>query len=390
LERASQAASTPAEPTPGWLFPATAAAVIAFHAILLFSSGGLHGSGDLIAHLRMIELMGMIPALRNVYPPGYHVVGALLSPVVGLAVYPKLFAVAAAALSIGCFRFFQKHAGLPDYTSVLFALWPYSFALSWSMPKVEVAGFAMLFLGLGLLLSRRYLWLALALGATFWLHTSGALLFGFCCGVLALARRDLRGLAALAVGTLGGVPLIGAHLAAGCSLQQALLFSEGDYLHVAGLQHSWHRWPLFLALASPPMLIAALPGAKAIWTRDRGLAVLCGLLVVLYLQELWLAPFGVGTTVNLNRGLSLLVIPVAISAGLWLAPRRRLAPWLLGATALWCVGCAFTLAREPIFWRPVAIDEIRDLRMARCRFGWNAPHSAHRKQRRPRPPVGRP
>ena len=47
------------------------------------------------------------------------------------------------------------------------------------------------------------------------------------------------------------------------------------------------------------------------------------------------------------------------------------------------------LVREPIFWRPVAIEEIRDLRMVRCRFGWNAPHAAHRKDRRPRAP-GRP
>lgn len=390
MDRASQAASTPAEPTPGWLFPVTASAVIALHAALLFSSPGLHGSGDLIAHLRMIELMGVVPALRNIYPPGYHVLGALLSPLIGLAAYPKLFAVVAAALSILCFRFFQRRAGLPDHTSVLFALWPYSFALSWAMPKVEVAGYAMVFLGLGLLCSQRYLWLALALGASFWVHISGSLLFGFCCGVLALARRDIRGLAALAVGTLGAVPLIGTHIAAGCSLQQALLFSEGDYLHVAGLHHSWDRWPLFLALASPPMLIAALPGARALWTRDRGLAVLCGLLVVLYLQELWLAPFGAGTTVNLNRGLSLFAIPVAISAGLWLASTHRLAPWVMGAAALWCVGCAFTLAREPIFWRPVAIEEIRDLRMARCRFGWNAPHSAQRKGRRLRPPVSRP
>ena len=133
---------------------------------------------------------------------------------------------------------------------------------------------------------------------------------------------------------------------------------------------------------------SAIPGAAAVWTRDRALAALCGVLVVLYLQELWLAPFGAGTTVNLNRGLSLLVIPVVVSAGVWLASRPRLAPWVLGLAALWCVGCALTVARQPIFSRPVAIEEIRELRMVRCRFGWNAPHAAHRKDRRPRAPAG--
>jgi hypothetical protein len=364
--------------------------VVALHAILLFASPGLHGGGDLIAHLRMVELMGVAPALRNVYPPAYHVVGALLSPVVGLAAYPKLFAVGTAALSIGCFRFFQRRAGLPDATSVLFALWPYAFTLSWTMPKIEVAGYALVFLGLGLLISRRYVWLAVVVGASFWVHIPGALLLGFCGGVLALARRDARGLVALALGALGALPLIGAHLAAGCSLQQALVFEEGDYLHVATLRSSADRWPLYLALASPPALIAAIPGAPAIWRRDRALAALCVVLVVLYFQEFWLAPFGVGTTVNLNRGLSLLSIPVAIAAGVWIASRPRLAPWVLGAAALWCVGSALTVAREPISWRPVALEEIRDLRMARCRFGWIAPHAAHRKDRRPRATPPRP
>jgi hypothetical protein len=373
---------------PGWLFPATAASVIALHAILLFGSPGLHGGVDLLAHLRMVELMGSAVALCNVYPPAYHLLGALLSPpLIGLAAYPKLFAVGATAVSIGCFRFFQRRAGLPDHVSILFALWPYSFALSWSMPKIEVLGYALVFFGLGLLLARRHAWLALVVAASFWVHTPGALLLGICGGIFALARRDARALAALALGALGAVPLLGAHLAAGCSLQQALLFEEGDYLHIATLRSSLSRWPLFVALASPPALIAAIAGVRTVWSRDRAIAALCAVLVILYLQELWLAPFGVGTTVNLNRGLSLLVIPVAVSAGVWLSSRPRLAPWVLGAAALWCVGCALTVAREPIFWRPIALEEIRDLRMVRCRFGWSAPHAAHRKDRRPRAPA---
>lgn len=377
-----RAGSAPPEGSrlPAWLFPAVVLAVLALHTLRLLQSPGLHGGADLLAHLRMTELMGQAPAIRNVYPPGYHAIGALLAPWVGLAAFPKVFAVAAAALSIGAFRFFQRSAGLPDHASLLFALWPYSFTLSWTLPKIEVGGYALIFLALGLLLRRRYAAMALLLTMSFWLHTGTALLFGICAGTLALARRDGRALVALALGTLGAVPLLGAHLAAGCSLQQALLFAEGDYLHAARFHGTLDRWPLTLALASPPILGAAFLGAAATWRLHRPIALLCAILTLLYLQEFWLAPFGFSTTFDLIRGLAMLALPASVAAGVHLAQRPRLVPWLLAAAALWCVGTTFTVAKQPLFWRPVALEEIRDLRMARCRFGWRAPHAAHRQR----------
>jgi len=385
----AEGASRPENRLPAWLFPSVVLAVLALHALRLYQSPGLHGGIDLLAHLRMTELMGQAPAIRNVYPPGYHALGALLSPWVGLAGFPKLFAVAAAGLSIGAFRFFQRSAGLPDHAALLFALWPYSFTLSWSLPKIEVGAYALIYLALGLLVRRRYLAVALLLTASFWLHTGSALLLGVCGGTLALARRDGKALLALALGTLGALPLLAAHLSAGCSLQQALLFSPGDYLHAASRQGILDRWPLTLALASPPILAVALLGAGATWRQHRPIAVLCALVTVLYLQDLWLAPFGISTTFSLRRGLAMLALPATVAAGVHLARHPRRAPWLMAVAALWCVGTTFTVAKQPLFWRPVVIEEIRDLRMARCRFGWTAPHAAHRQRKpaeRPRAP----
>jgi hypothetical protein len=88
----------------------------------------------------------------------------------------------------------------------------------------------------------------------------------------------------------------------------------------------------------------------------------------------------------------MLALPVSVAAGVHLARRPRLVPWVLAAAALWCVGTTLTVAKQPLFWRPVAVEEIRDLRMARCRFGWSAPHAAHRLRKlpqRPQPPSRR-
>jgi hypothetical protein len=374
---------------PAWLFPSLALAAVALHALRLFQSPGLHGGVDLLAHLRMTELMGQAPALRNVYPPGYHAIGALLSPWVGLAAFPKLFAVVAAALSIGAFRFFQRSTGLPEHAALLFALWPYSFSLSWTLPKIEVGGYLLIFLALGLMVRRRYAAVGLLVAASFWLHTGTALVLGVCGGTLALARRDVKALVALALGTLGAVPLVWAHLAAGCTFQQALLFAEGNYLHDSSLGRSLDRGLLTLALASPPMLGAALLGASETWRRHRSVALLCAVVTLLYLQDLWLAPFGIATTFNLIRGLAMLSLPASVAAGVYLARRPRVAPWLLAAAALWCLGTTFTVAKDPLFWRPMAVEEIRGLQMSRCQFGWNAPNAAHR-QRKLRDRAGTP
>jgi len=203
-----------------------------------------------------MQLMAEEPGLRSVYAPAFHALGALLGSglagsELGLDGAVKLLAFASAALLIAGFRSFQRAAGLPEAAAALFAWAPYSFALSWCLPKVEAAGYGLAFAGLGLLLRRRSRAVVLALAATFLVHTAAALFFGLCGGVLALAKRDREGLLALAVGCLLASPLFVAHLAAGCTAAQALLFSPGDYLRSAAGWSGLAVWDRVLVLSGP-------------------------------------------------------------------------------------------------------------------------------------------
>ena len=94
---------------------------------------------------------------------------------------------------------------------------------------------------------------------------------------------------------------------------------------------------------------------------------------VVYLNEIWLAPFGKHISLDLLRGLSVLAIPVAIAGGLALSARPRLAPWLLGLCAAWAVASALWVVPQSCMVRPVALEELRDLRVERCRFVWRGP-----------------
>ena len=183
-----------ARPSPiDWTFWSCAVGAMGLHALLVFSAPELRGGADLLPHLRLVQLMGEAPALRNVYAPAYHALGALVSPLTGIILYQKVFTLAAAAIWIAAFRFFQRAADLPSASSALFALAPYSFALSSCPPKVEVLGYALAFLALGLLARRRYAAVAAVVATTFWVHTASALFLGIAGGVFALASRDLRG-----------------------------------------------------------------------------------------------------------------------------------------------------------------------------------------------------
>jgi len=212
------------------MFRFGAAGALLVHAALLLATPGLFGGADLLPHLRLIEDMDRDPAIRSVYAPGYHVLGALFGEGLGLAAYTRGFAFAAAAALIAGFRSLQRAANLPDAASVIFAWSPYLFALSWCTPKIEAAGYALALFSLAAILRRQYVLVGVTLTATFGFHTAAALFLGLCGGILALARRDGRALGALALGTLAATPLFAAHLAAGCSAAQSFLFSTGDYL----------------------------------------------------------------------------------------------------------------------------------------------------------------
>jgi hypothetical protein len=352
------------------LFWWSAAGALALHAALLAATDGIHGGADLRPHLRLVEQMAAEASLRSVYAPAYHVVGAVVAPLVGFAAFTKLFAFAAAAALIAGFRYFQRAAGLPDVCSALFAWAPYLFALTWCIPKVEAAGYALAFAGLGLVLRKRHLAAAVALCATFFVHTASGLVFGLCGGLVALVQRDARALGALALGTAGAAPLFVAHLAAGCSLAETFLFSTGDYLRPAAGATGGLRATRIAILASPIALVAAMAGAAPLWRRFRAVAVVCVGLFALYWNELWLAPFGLGSTLNLLRGLSLLAFVTAIAGGVALDRRRRLAPFaLVGCAALAIAGAVFVVPNA-CFTRSFTEPEIRSTAVDRCTFRW--------------------
>jgi len=353
------------------LFRISAAGALALHAALLLTTEGIHGGADLRPHLRLLQQMAEEPALRTVYAPAYHALGSILEPWLGLAGTTKLFAFAAAAALIAGFRSFQRAAGLPGLASALFAWSPYAFALTWCIPKVEAAGYALAFAGLGWLLGKRYLAAAVALSATFFVHTAAALVFGLCGFVIALAQRDARALIALAAGSLAATPLFAAHLVAGCSLAESFLFSGGDYLRPAAGAPSSVRLARIAILAGPISTIAGAIGIPALWRRNRPVALVCAIAFALYWNEIWLAPFGMGSTLNLLRGLTLLAFAVAIPAGFALDARRRLAPFILGLCALWAVGASLRVIPNSCYTQTFTTEAIRATSVDRCTFRWH-------------------
>jgi hypothetical protein len=358
------------------LFRASAIAALALHAALLWARPGLHGGGDLRPHLRLIERMAEDPGLHNVYPPAYHALGALLAPLADPAAYAQGFAWLAAAALIAAFRVFQRSAGLPDAASALFAWSPYTFALTACLPKIEVAGYACALLGLAALCRNRYALVSLSLLAAFFVHTAAALFLGLCGGVLALARRDPRGLAALAVGSLLALPLIGAHLAEGCSLAQALLFSEGDYLRAAPRRFDPGHPLRALLLANPIALALAARAVPALRREHREVAWVCAAIAALYANELWLLPFGARTTLDLVRGLSVFAIPVAIAAGIALRGKPRAALAAVAASAALTLALLRFAVPATCVSQPVDLTSIDRIEVQRCVFRWRGPAPA--------------
>lgn len=338
--------------------------------MLLFATGPLQGGADLQPHLRLMEWMAQAPALRSVYPPAYHVLGALLSTVVDLDTAVRLLALAAAGLLLAGFRAFQRASGLPEASAALFCWAPYGFALSWCLPKVEAAGYGLAFLGLAWAWRGRHLAVALALAGTFLVHTGAALFLGLCGGTLALVRREPRLLAALALGSLLATPLFWAHLAAGCTAAQALLFSEGDYLRRAGRWSSFSLGWRLPVLAGPITAACAAGGAAALWREHRPVAIVAAVVVVLCTNELWLAPFGVGSTLNLLRGLTILAFPLAAAGGVFLAHHPASLRGALAACALLAVGSTWLALPGSCHRQPIVAARLETLQLDRCAFRW--------------------
>jgi hypothetical protein len=353
------------------LFRVSAGAALCLHSWLLFGDPALAGGADLVPHLRLIEQMGEAPALRSVYPPAFHVAVATLATLLGPALAVKLWTWVSAAALIAGFRAFQRAAGLPVAAAALFPWTPYLFSLSWCLPKVEAAGYAAALAGLACLLRGRRVASGAILAATFCIHTAAALLFGLCGALLALLRRDVRALAALAAGTLAASPLLVAHLAAGCTLREALLFSPGDYLRAAGRFHGASAGGHVAILAGPLGVGAALLGAPRLWREHRDVALLAGAIVALCASELWLAPFGIATTFNLQRALTLLAVAVAASAGVFAATRRGLAPALVAASAAFALFAALRSVPGSCHREPIVFARVTAATLDRCTFRWH-------------------
>jgi hypothetical protein len=219
-------------------------------------------------------------------------------------------------------------------------------------------------------------------------HTAAALVFGFAAGVFALARRDLRALVALGAGSLASLPLFAAHLAADCTLAQALLFSSTGYLAKGGALEARDALGL-LVLASPLALCAAAAGGLALWRRSLPLGAMALALVFFYLNDLWLLPFGARTAGGLHRGMSVLTIPVAIAAGVaagaW-RPRWRHA--FLSCLVLWSAGAALWVVPSSCFVRPIDVAEAHTTAVHRCEFAWR--RGGAQRRIRPGLPGARP
>ena len=361
------------------VFYSCAALALFLHLALIFGRSGLWGGGDLAPHLWLIQATDLHALLHNVYAPAYHVVGALATQVIDLALYPKLFALFAAVLLIAGFRFFQRAAGLPSACAAIFCLTPFALSLSWCTPRIEAAGFGLLLFGLGFQLRGHRVALAALLALAFSVHTASALLFGIAGGVLALARREPRDLVALAVGSLGVLPLLAAHLAADCSVSEAFLFARGGYARAMTDPLIPANWPWILPLSGPVGVLAAGLGARELWRDHRAIGIVCIALLCLYFNNVWLAPFDVRTLVTLLRGLSILAIPVAVAAGIYAARNHRTAMLTLGATAVFAVVASFWVVPNACFVRPVDPGEIAAITVDRCQFVWRTPKRVHAK-----------
>lgn len=369
----SRAAGAPREARdaiPLQLFRPAAALALLLHAWLALGRQGLVGGGDLVPHLRLMRAMQEAPGLHNTYAQAYHVLGALLLPAMGPELFTAGFALLGALLLILGFRSLQRAVGLPEAGAAIFALTPYLLSLSWCTPRVEAWGYGLLVFGLAAQLRGRRLALALLLAACFLVHTASALLFGLAAGALALLRRNAGDLLALAAGSLLASPLLAAHLAAGCSLAEGLLFSAGGYSRSLAEPLLPPNAAWILPLANPLALLAGAAGSRALARHYSALALVCAILVALYLNNFWLAPLGVRTLVTPLRGLSLLAIPVALAAAALCAERPLLAPWLVGLSALWALSAPAWLMGHACFVRPISPAEAESVEVDRCSFRW--------------------
>ena len=115
---------------------------------------------------------------------------------------------------------------------------------------------------------------------------------------------------------------------------------------------------------------AALLGAPRLWREHRAVAALAATVVALCLNEFWLSLFGIATTLNLMRSLSLLAFAVAVAAGVFAAAHRGLAPALVAACAVFAVAAALFAVPGSCHRAPVDAARVAATHVDRCAFRW--------------------
>jgi hypothetical protein len=98
--------------------------------------------------------------------------------------------------------------------------------------------------------------------------------------------------------------------------------------------------------------------------------VLCAVVTALYANEIWLAPFGARTTLDLLRGLTIFALPVAACAGVFLAERTKAALAAVAGSALLAVLAALLVVPAACVSRPIEVAAIERLDVDRCTFRW--------------------
>jgi hypothetical protein len=204
---------------------------------------------------------------------------------------------------------------------------------------------------------------------SFYVHSAGTLTFGAIAGTLAVVRRDATGLAALAAGTLGAAPLVASHLDAGCSVRQAFLMSYSGYLP-SNSYDALADLKTAAPLCGPLLVGLAIVGGREVWHRYRDLVLPCAVLAVLYLQPVWM-PLLTGTSgTGFYRGLSLLILPTAVGAGVFLEHRPRLRVAAVGSSVVWLLASASVFVPDSCYTRPIDVGAVDRIVVERCEYAW--------------------
>jgi uncharacterized membrane protein (UPF0136 family) len=113
---------------------------------------------------------------------------------------------------------------------------------------------------------------------------------------------------------------------------------------------------------------------------------MCVAIMLLYLNEIWLTPFGARSTLDLLRGLTIFALPVAIAAGLQLEGRPRALRAVTAGSAALAVATSLWIVPSVCVSKAVDVDAVGMFDVDRCAFRWRL--RADRSARHGRREIG--